>query len=201
MADQIDIDTNMIPGQTYTFKLSLDNLVTSPSTSKVQADLQNNAPSFVNNNLIVTEESGSVFHPLTNIYDIQFTYNGDGSDVISDVASAIVATVKSGSNDDFTFVGAYADSAGSVNTDSGVSGAIKSAGDTFKQTLDQAMGGITSVVNDASKQAAKSAQDVLTPIEIAVAIVVGLVVLLIFTTGKSGGGSAGPEGVSIGGSK
>lgn len=194
MATAAAADDNMIPGQTYTFKFLLGNIVTSPSTSTLQSDLQSNAPDFVNNSLIVTNEGGSALHWLTNIYDVQFTYNGDGTDVISDVANLIVSAIKSGSNDDFTFQNAYADSAANI----GSSGTVA---DTVKQTLDQTMGTITDAVSQATKQASKSAQDILTPVEVAVAIVVGLVVLLIFTSGKSGGLSAGAEGVNIGGYK
>lgn len=189
MATASAADDNMIPGQTYTFEFSLDNLITRPATSKIQSDLQSSAPDFVNNNLIVTTPPTA--NPFSNIYDIQFTYNGDGTDIISDVAASLVAAIKSGSNDDMTFSQAYADTAGNVSASGGI----------VKQTLDQIMGSVSDAVNTASKQVSKSAQDVLTPVEIAVAIVVGLVILLIFISGKAGGLSAGAEGVNIGGSK
>lgn len=191
MATASAADDNMIPGQTYTFEFSLDNLITRPATSKIQSDLQSNAPDFVNTNLVVT--TPQTVNPFSNVYDVQFTYTGDGSDVVSDVAAAIIEAIKSGSNDDLTFNNAYADVAGNVSS-TGIGGAVK-------QTLDQSMSGLASVVNQATQQAAKSTQQILTPVEVAVAIVIGLVVLLIFTSGKAGGLAAGPEGVNIGGSK
>jgi len=184
----VENDFNMIPGQTYTFKLNLENLITKPTTSTMQADLQANAPSFVNNNMSVTWESQG-WNWTTNVADVQFTYNGDGSDVISDVANAIIATLKSGSNDDFTFVAAYADNAGNVNTSS------NPLTDLTKPITDAA----TDILNKVGQQTSKTAQDVLTPVEIAVGIVVVLVIALIFTAGKSGGVSGGPEGFKVGG--
>jgi hypothetical protein len=187
-----EIDANMIPGQTYTFKLSLDNWVTKPSTSKLQQDLMMNAPTFVDNDLQVTyEDPGFTIHVLTNIYDIQFTYSGDGSDVISDVAASIVSAIKAGSNDDFTFIQAYAASSADANTDP--------SGGILDQIIKPVTDAITKTTDKLGQQASKTTQDILTPIEIAVGIVVILVIAIIFTAGKSGGASVGPTGASVGG--
>ncbi len=176
-------DDNMIPGQTYTFQLKLQNWITSPNTSTVQQDLQANAPDFMGS-LQVTEED--TLNPLSNIYDVQFTYNGDGTDVISDVASSLLSAIQQGSGDSFAFIAAYPQAAGSISG-TGIS--------------DQITGTLTDIVDKLGKQTSKTTQDILTPVEIAVGIVVVLVVFLIFTAGKAGGASAGPEGVSVGGSR
>lgn len=184
-------DENLIPGQTYTFQLQLKNWITSPSVNTVQSDLQSGAPDFVNNNLQVT--IASTLNPLNNTYNVQFTYNGDGTDVVSDVASSIIQTIQQGSGDTFEFMSAYAEPAGSVSS-SGV-------GDTINSAVSSATKTLTDTVNQLTTQASKSTQEILTPVEIAVGIVVVLVVFLIFTAGKSGGVSAGPEGVSVGGTR
>lgn len=196
MSQAEQLDANMIPGQTYTFQLKLGNLVTSPNTSTLQQDITNNAPDFIGS-LNVTEEPGSALHWLTNIYDVEFTYNGDGTDVVSDVASSIIAAISQGSNDDFSLVAAYAENAASVSPQSSLS----DIGSQIQSGISSATKTLTDTVNSVTAQTGKSAQELLTPVEIAVGVVVLLVVLLIFTAGKSGGASAGPEGVSLGGSK
>lgn len=171
------LDDNMIPGSTYTFQLKLENLIRLPSTSTIQQDLNNNAPSFVDNNLQVT--IADTLSPFSNIYNVQFTYNGDGTDVISDVANSIIVAISNGSSDSFTLVGAVADVApGGILTG------------TINDTIDKLTQGV-----------GKGAQNLLTPIEVAIAVVIGLVVLVIFTSGKAGGVSASETGVSVGGHK
>jgi hypothetical protein len=178
-------DDNMIPGQTYTFQLKLSNWITFPSTNTVQQDLTNNAPSFVSD-LQITSPT------FTSLYNIQFTYSGDGTDVISDVANSLIAAIKAGSNDDFTFVGAVADTAQSITV---------SLGTAAQKVSDTVGTAVNSATQGAAKNIADAAQKVLTPIEIAVVILVGLVVLVIFTSGKAGGVSASETGLNIGGSK
>lgn len=176
------LDDNMIPGQTYTFQFQLKNWITMPSTSTVQQDLFNNAPAFVSSDLQVL--IASTWNPFDNTYNIQFTYTGDGSDVISDVANAIVAAVSQGSNDNFAFMAAFASPAGAVSP-----GGI----------LDSVTNTVTDTLGKVTEQTKKSAQDLLTPVEIAVGIVAILVIAIILTAGKSGGVSAGETGLNIGG--
>lgn len=86
-------DDNLIPGQTYTFAFTLKNLVTLPSTSTLIAELAQNAPAFISN-VQIQEQSGA--SPLTNYYNVTFTYSGDGSDVASDVGAEMVAAFAAG---------------------------------------------------------------------------------------------------------
>ena len=184
MATLSQPDDNMIPGQTYTFQLKCTDWIEVPSTNTVQQDLTNNAPSFVQN-LQVT----SPF--TTSLYNCQFTYNGDGSDVISDVASSLIAACLAGSNDNFSFVGAVPDTAQTITV------SPTTAAQNVADTVGQA---VNSAITGAAKTAATATQTVLTPIEVAVGIVALLLVVLIFTAGKSGGiDVAGIAG--IGGSK
>lgn len=187
MAALSQLDDNMIPGQTYTFQLKLSNWITSPSTPVLQQDLIGYAPEFVGNNLQVT--IADTLWVLNDTFNIQFTYNGDGTDVISDVASQLIAAIKQGSNDDFSFVGAVADTAASTNT-----GVLQNAADSVGDAINKALGGAT-------KSVADSAQNLLTPIEVAVGILALIVVVVIFTAGKSGGVSLSEFGASVGGSK
>ena len=179
-------DDNMVPGQTYTFQLKLANWIAVPSTGTVQQDLMSNAPSFVGNDLQVTSPT------FTSLYNCQFTYNGDGSDVISDVAYLLIAACSSGSNDDFTFVGAVADTAQSITVSLG------SAGKAISDSVGDA---VSKATQGAAKDVADAAQKVLTPVEIAVGILAVIVVLIIFTAGKAGGVNVSEFGASVGGHK
>jgi hypothetical protein len=153
----------------------------------------------VSNDLQVTKPDTS--NPLDSsfwkaTYNIQFTYNGDGSDVISDVAASLIASIKTGSNDDFNFIGAVADSA---STTTGSGSITDSVTDAVNNTLDKLTKGISEGAKNLGQGAGSTVQSVLTPVEIAVGVVVLLVVVLIFTAGKSGGVSGGPSGFKVGG--
>lgn len=176
-------DDNMIPGQTYTFQLKLNNWLAVPSTHIVQSDLEQQAAGFVADVQVTSP-------PLTSLYNCQFTYQGDGSDVISDVANMLLAAIKAGSNDDFVFIGAVADTAQSITV---------TPGTAAQSVVDNVGAAVNSATQGAAKTIADSAQKLLTPIEIAVGILVGLVVLIIFTSGKAGGVTASETGLKIGG--
>lgn len=203
MSTLAQLDENMIPGQTYTFQLLLENYITNPSPPTIQSDLVQNAPNFVQGSLQVTKADTNVsggisenplINWLKNYINIQFTYNGDGSDVISDVANELIASIKTGSNDNYSFVGAVQGDAQTTNNTGAITDAVTDA-------INKAAAAAGGVVKQATSSAGQGVQNLLTPVEIAIAVVVGLVVLLIFTSGKAGGVAAGPTGVNIGGSK
>lgn len=173
-------DDNMIPGSTYTFQMECTNLIYFPSTGTIQQELVDYGPSFVGNDLQVTTPNF-----ISSVYWVQFTYNGDGSDVISDVASSIIAACKQG-GDDMKFASAIPDVAASLQLS--LSNIAKGVGDAVSQ-----------VTQGASKQVAEAAQNLLTPVEIAVGILAVLVVVVIFTAGKSGGVRVSEFGASVGG--
>jgi hypothetical protein len=97
----LQLDDNLVNGQTYTFQFLLGNWITSPSVTTLQNDIQAQAPDFLQS-VQVTEQSGAGL--LTNWYFVRFTYEGDGSDVVSDVVNSFIAAFSTGSNDAFTFV-------------------------------------------------------------------------------------------------
>lgn len=183
MANLSQPDDNMIPGQTYTFQLSLANWVVTPSTHTIQTDLENNAPEFVAD-IQVTSPT------FTPFYNCQFTYKGDGSDVIADVANTLIAAIQQGSNDSFKFVGAVADTAQSITV---------SIGSASQKVVDSVGSAVNSATQGAAKNIADAAQKVLTPIEVLLVVAVGLVALLIFTSGKAGGVNVSEFGAKIGG--
>lgn len=86
-------DDNLISGQTYTFSFRLGNWFSLPSENAVAAEITNYAPDFIGN---VQVKQASGLSPLTNYFDITFTYHGDGSDVASDVAQEFVSAFAQG---------------------------------------------------------------------------------------------------------
>jgi hypothetical protein len=96
----LQLDDNLVNGASYTFVFQCTNLFTNPSASTLVNDLNANAPDFLMA-LQVVPETGSA---NKNFYNVVFTYEGDGSDVVSDVANAMQAAFQAGSNDSFTFL-------------------------------------------------------------------------------------------------
>jgi hypothetical protein len=137
----MQLDDNLKNGQTYTFVLQLQNWITAPSVTDVLNDLTDYAPDFLTSVQVSKQErflSG-------DYYNVQFTYEGDGSDVVSDLGVQLVAAMKAGSNDDFTFVQAIGAPANLVQTQVGQ--VVSAAGDTLIQAgteVGQAAGQITS---------------------------------------------------------
>jgi hypothetical protein len=84
-------DTNLINGQTYQFSFSSSNA----TVSSLSNDVIQQAPGFVGNPVIT--QNGSTF-------TVAFTYEGDGSDVVQDVASAILAAGLAVSGDQLSFL-------------------------------------------------------------------------------------------------
>jgi hypothetical protein len=93
-------DDNLSNGQWYTFVFKCTNLFGNSSANALANDISTNAPDFLTA-LNVTAEQGSA---NAGYYNVVFQYSGDGSDVVSDVATAVVNAAATGSNDDFTYV-------------------------------------------------------------------------------------------------
>jgi hypothetical protein len=103
----LQLDDNLSNGRTYTFQFKSENWFINPSVDDVQNDIYTAAPDFIT--------SLQVTSPFTtSLYNVQFTYEGDGSDVVSDVAMSIVAAIKATSNDNMTFVGAVSAAAADI---------------------------------------------------------------------------------------
>lgn len=105
-ATPLQLDDNLVNGRTYTFQFEDDNFFTS-GLSTLTNDLVASAPDFIGSLQLQPVSLG-----LTKSYmNVQFTYEGDGSDVVSDVANSMSAAFLSESNDSFSFVNAFAASA------------------------------------------------------------------------------------------
>jgi hypothetical protein len=143
----MELDDNLVNGQTYTFIFLLQNLVTLPSEQTIQTDIVNYAPDFLQS--VQVTKRPQLFGFLTTYYDVQFTYEGDGSDVVSDLGQQLVAAFSAGSNDNFTFQLAIGSPASALP-----STAVQQAGTVLKEasgqvgeaaggTLQNALQGIT----------------------------------------------------------
>lgn len=104
----LQLDDTLVNGMTYTFQYKCINTwYCGDLTNTILNDVIAQAPSFCT--------SPGVVSPFgLQLYNVQFTYEGDNSDVVSDVANSILAAVKAVSNDDLTFIGAVAATAQSV---------------------------------------------------------------------------------------
>jgi hypothetical protein len=194
MAQLCQPDDNLVPGQTYTFQLKSENIIEIVFATTVSQDITNNAPNFISNLQVTSPFS-------TSLYDVQFNYTGDGTDVVSDVANSLISAVQQGSGDSFSFVGAVADTAQTIivspvnaagKVTSTVTDAVNTATKSLSDTLNTA---VTSATNTASQ----GVQNLLTPVELAVGILAIVVIAIIFTSGKAGGVSASETGLNIGG--
>jgi hypothetical protein len=87
-------DTNLVNGKVYTFIFTGGS-----SAANLADDIQEQAPSFLTQVVVNPLSGGSGF-------SVQFTYEGDGSDVVSDVASSIVAAGIAVNGDNLGFVSA-----------------------------------------------------------------------------------------------
>jgi hypothetical protein len=142
-------DTNLSPGLTYTFTFDLDNWFTMPSTATILQDIQSQAPDFLSS---VSASWASGLGPLTNYLNVTFTYSGDGSDVVSDVANELIAAFTAGSNDSFDFVQATGGTAGLTAVTS-----VQTAAQTAGTAVGSAVGtAVASTVQSATSSAASN---------------------------------------------
>lgn len=93
----VDNDTNLINGQQYIFSFQAQTNTT--TTASLQDDITQQAPSFLVM-VSVVQGSGS----SQQFFNIIFTYEGDGSDVVMDVASAIVGAAFAVNGDALAFL-------------------------------------------------------------------------------------------------
>jgi hypothetical protein len=91
------VDDNLVNGQRYTFVFDCTNWFSSPTTDIIFNDITAQAPDFLTQITVQT---------LGSNYYVVFTYEGDGSDVVNDIANSIIAAVAATSGDGFSFVSA-----------------------------------------------------------------------------------------------
>jgi hypothetical protein len=183
MAQLCQPDDNLVPGQTYTFQLKSEDIIEIVFATTVTKDINDNAPSFVSDLHVTSPFS-------TSLYDVQFNYTGDGTDVVSDVANILIAAVQQGSSDSMSFVGAVADTAQTITV---------TPGNAVGQVTSSVTDALNKVVTSVTKTTQQGVQNLLTPVEIAIGILAVIVIAIIFTSGKAGGVSASETGLNIGG--
>lgn len=150
----MSLDDSLVNGQTYTFQFYGNNTFINPSTGTISNDIVANAPDFITS-LVVTNPDFSL--SLANVpflatsYNVQFTYEGDGGDVVSDVANAIIAAVQATSGDAVVFVGAVAAPAAllSVSPSQLAATAESTVNSAVNQVASDAVGTTTKAVNQA----------------------------------------------------
>jgi hypothetical protein len=87
-------DSNLVNGQTYVFVFNGP----SATVGSVTQDITGQAPDFVTQVQVTSIPGGG--------FNVQFVYEGDGSDLVQDVASAIVGAALAVNNDQLGFVSA-----------------------------------------------------------------------------------------------
>lgn len=90
------VDVNMTPGAEYTFSFKATNWFSNPGVSNILQLIADNAPSFIGQPNAAY--SGSTFN-------LSFAYQGDGSDVIQDVANELIAAMST-AGDSWAFISA-----------------------------------------------------------------------------------------------
>lgn len=101
----LQLDDALTNGRQYTFVFHDDNTFISPDVGGLLNDLYANAPDFLTSVSVVKNAP---------FYNVIFNYEGDGSDIVTDLASAMVAAFLAGSNDKLSFVQAV--NGGTTNT-------------------------------------------------------------------------------------
>lgn len=172
MADVLQLDDNLINGRTYTFQFKCANwFCLSDISSTLANDIYANAPDFITS-LQVTSPA------LTSLYNVQFTYEGDGTDVVSDLANSLVAAFQVGSSDAMTFLGAVAAPASAVVV------SIANATATIEQGASNA---VNKVVTDAAKTATGAVNTTLMGLLPLLAVVVAIILFVLPSFVKSTG--------------
>jgi hypothetical protein len=93
----VENDTNLTNGDVYTFSFQAQGGNT--TIASLQQDIQQQAPSFITQVTVVQGTGTSA-----PFFNVQFTYEGDGSDVVTDVASAIIAAAWAVNGDGLAFL-------------------------------------------------------------------------------------------------
>lgn len=148
-------DDILINGRSYTFQFQSSGMWNfSDKSSTFLADIVQQAPSFIVNPTVnaVASPALATLSLSDVLYNVQFTYEGDNTDLVGDVANSIIAAILAVSNDSVSFVGAVAAAVAAALTITPGSiadaapGALKDAG---QAVVDGAAGATNTVVNAA----------------------------------------------------
>lgn len=185
----VQLDDNLVNGQTYVFQFQLTNRLLNPSVSTVLNDVVSQAPDFLTSvGVTMTVGLSALF------YNVQFTYEGDNTDVVSDVANSLVAAFSAGSNDNFLFLGGTTGSAPpdvpagqAVPTPVQAGQAVITGAGTLATTTVQQAGTVATAATAGAGAAVQSALGGILPV-LAVVVLIILFVLpsLAKTKGEAG---------------
>lgn len=171
MADVLQLDDNLVNGRTYVFQFDCTNMFWCPKVDVIQDDIYQYAPDFV-------QSLGVTSPTLTTLYNVQFTYEGDGSDVVSDLAQSFVGAFLAGSNDNFRFVGAVAATSAYITVTPS-----NAAGKAEQAVIDAANKVATDVTKTATGTVNTALQGLLPLLIVIVAIVLFVVPSFVKSTG------------------
>lgn len=167
----LQLDDNLVNGQTYTFQFQCQNWFCLTDLSQTLAgDITANAPSFLTS-------VGVTSPPTTSLYNVQFTYEGDGSDVVSDVAQSLIAAFQSGSGDNLAFIGAVQANAAAITVTA--SQAVADTGAAVVSGANATVAGVTGVVANAATGVTSAAGGVVNTALAGILPLLVVVVLLI----------------------
>jgi len=171
MPTVLQLDDNLVNGHTYTFQFNCTNWLSNPSAETVAADIVAAAPDFLT--------SLGVTSPFTtSLYNVQFTYEGDGSDVVSDVSNLIIAAILATSNDGMVLVGAVQAPASSITV------SVANAVATTAAAIQQGTNAVTTGIAQTATNTVNTALVGLLPIlAVAVAIILWVLPSFMKSTG------------------
>lgn len=167
----LQLDDNLSNGQTYTFQFLCQNwFCLSDLSQALLSDITANAPNFLTS-------VGVTSPPTTSLYNVQFTYEGDGSDVVSDVAQSLIAAFQSGSGDNLSFVGGVQANAAAITVTP--TEAVAVTGAAVVSGANATVSGVTSVVANAATGVTSAAGGVVNTALAGILPLLIVVVLLI----------------------
>jgi hypothetical protein len=177
----LSLDSQLVNGQVYTFQFYGNNWLLNPSTDTIANDIIANAPDFIVDLVVTTPDFSLMLGAIptfSTAYSVQFTYEGDGSDSVNDVANSIVAAVQATSGDSVIFVGAIQAGAGMVAvTPSQIANTVESSATSAVQKVtSDAVGVATGAVN-------QTLQGLLPLLIVAVALILFVLPSLVKSTG------------------
>jgi hypothetical protein len=192
----LDLDFNLVNGQTYTFQFYCNNLFCfSDLSTTIFNDIIAQAPSFLTSVGVSSPTGGGWFAATKALYNVQFTYEGDNTDVVSDVAASIVAAVKAVSNDDIVYNGGVAATARSITVTPAQ--AVAATAQVAVSATKTAITDVGDVAKTATNQATDLASAAISKSLAAILPVLIVVVVLVLFVLPSLAGSVRKSGVTL----
>jgi hypothetical protein len=169
-------DDLLVNGNVYTFQFQNENLFLAPSNDTLTADIVAQAPSFVTGVQILTPSFSFTLGDTSffkTLYNVQFIYEGDNTDIVQDVAASIVAAAQVVSNDKISFVGAIQSSGNQlVATPAAIASTATQAVSSAANAAVNAAGGVATNLTKQSGSVVDTALSGILPVLIVVVLIV-----------------------------